>query len=276
MNTALGSLKQDWTAFWLLGGLSFLYGVFHAAGPGHGKVVISSYVLANESQLRRGVTLSMISAMLQSAVAIGFVLVAAGMLGLTSVAMGEAANWIGIASYAMVALLGLWLIARKVFGWGHSHSHDLADKAHAHLHAHDEGHDHQHDHGHTHKDHRHGEETHDHVHVVTPQATTGSWREQLGVVLAVGLRPCSGALVVLVFALSQGLLAAGIAAVLLMGVGTAITVAILAILAVSAKGLARRIGGIDNPATAHFMWWVELLGAFAVFAFGILLLIASF
>lgn len=276
MNTALGSLKQDWTAFWLLGGLSFLYGVFHAAGPGHGKVVISSYVLANETQLRRGVTLSMISAMLQSAVAIGFVLVAAGMLGLTSVAMGEAANWIGIASYAMVALLGLWLIARKVFGWGHSHSHNLADKAHAHLHAHDEGHDHQHDHGHTHNHHHHGEDAHDHVHVVTPQATTGSWREQLGVVLAVGLRPCSGALVVLVFALSQSLLAAGIAAVLLMGVGTAITVAILATLAVSAKGLARRIGGIDNPATAHFMWWVELLGAFAVFAFGILLLIASF
>ena len=94
--------------------------------------------------------------------------------------------------------------------------------------------------------------------------------------MAVGLRPCSGALVVLVFALSQGLLAAGIAAVLLMGVGTAITVALLATLAVSAKGLARRIGGVDNPATATIMWWVELLGAFAVLAFGVLLLIASF
>ena len=109
-----------------------------------------------------------------------------------------------------------------------------------------------------------------------PEATTGSWREQLGVVLAVGLRPCSGALVVLVFALSQGVLLAGIAAVLLMGLGTAITVSLLATLAVTAKGLARRIGGVDNPLTASIMWWVELLGAVAVLAFGVLLLIASF
>ncbi|WP_108397207.1 DUF1007 family protein [Devosia submarina] len=269
MNDALGALKNDATAFWLLGGLSFLYGVFHAAGPGHGKVVISSYMLANETQLRRGVMLSVVSALLQSLVAIGFVLVAAGVLGLTSVAMGEAANWIGIVSYAMVALLGLWLIARKLFGWGHSHHHgsDLAEKAHAHLHEHGDHH-----HGH---DHHHHEDD-GHAHVVTPEATGGSWREQLGVVLAVGLRPCSGALVVLVFALSQGLLPAGIAAVLLMGAGTAITVAVLATLAVSAKGLARRIGGIDNPATATIMWWVEMLGAVAVLMFGVLLLIASF
>ena len=110
---------------------------------------------------------------------------------------------------------------------------------------------------------------------MTPEATSGSWRELLGVVLAVGLRPCSGALVVLVFALSQGLLVAGIAAVLLMGVGTAITVAALATIAVSAKGLARRVGGVDNPVMGTVVWWVELLGAVAVFAFGILLLVAS-
>lgn len=269
MTQSLDALRSDWTAFWVLGGLSFLYGIFHAAGPGHGKVVISSYVLANETQLRRGVTLSVLSALLQSLVAVVFVLIAAGLLGMTSIAMGDAANWIGIASYGLVVLLGLWLVARKVFGWGHGHSHDdMAHKAHAHLHDDEHsGHDHAlHDHHHDHAD---------HVHIVTPEATTGSLREQLGVVLAVGLRPCSGALVVLVFALSQGLLPAGIAAVFLMGAGTAITVAVLATLAVTAKGLARRIGGADNPVTASVVWWVELLGAFAVLAFGVLLLIAS-
>ncbi|MCR6673948.1 DUF1007 family protein [Devosia ginsengisoli] len=264
MTASLDALRTDWTAFWVLGGLSFLYGIFHAAGPGHGKVVISSYVLANETQLRRGVLLSVLSAMLQSLVAVVFVLIAAGILGMTSIAMGDAANWIGIASYALVALLGLWLVARKVFGWGgHDHG-DMAHKAHEHLH----GHDHEH-HDHDHHDHD------GHVHVVTPQATGGSLREQLGVVLAVGLRPCSGALVVLVFALSQGLLPAGIAAVFLMGAGTAITVAVLATIAVTAKGLARRVGGADNPVTAAVVWWLELLGAVAVLAFGVLLLIAS-
>lgn len=278
LTTALDALRTDWTAFWVLGGLSFLYGVFHAAGPGHGKVVISSYVLANESQLRRGVWLSVLSAMLQSLVAVVFVLIAAGLLGMTSIAMGDAANWIGIASYVLVILLGLWLIARKVFGWGHHHhGDDMAHRAHAHLHDHehhDHDHDHHHDHDHDH-DHAHDHAHDDHVHVVTPQAASGTWREQLGVVLAVGLRPCSGALVVLVFALSQGLLAAGIAAVFLMGVGTAITVAVLATIAVSAKGLAQRIGGADNPVTASVVWWLELLGAVAVLGFGVLLLIAS-
>ena len=257
LTASLDALRADWTAFWVLGGLSFLYGIFHAAGPGHGKVVISSYVLANESQLRRGIALSGLSALMQSLVAIGFVLVLAGVLNLTSTALGEAAHWVGVVSYAMVALLGVWLVLRKVFGWGHSHAHD-----------HEHGHDHEHDH---HAD----EHTHAMHHAIAPQDIRGNWREQLGVVLAVGLRPCSGALVVLVFALSQGVLAAGIASVLLMGLGTAITVATLATLAVTAKGLAGRIGGADSALAGTVVWWAELAGAVCVLGFGVLLLIAS-
>ena len=256
LTAALDALRTDWTAFWVLGGLSFLYGVFHAAGPGHGKVVISSYVLANESQLRRGIVLSGLSALMQSLVAIGFVLVLAGVLKLTSTAMGEAAHWVGVVSYGMVALLGLWLVLRKVFGWGHSH---------------DDHHDHGHHHHHDHHDHA-GHSMH---HAVGPGDIRGNWREQLGVVLAVGLRPCSGALVVLVFALSQGLLVAGIVSVLLMGLGTAITVAALATLAVTAKGLAGRIGGADSALARSLVWWAELLGAVSVLGFGVLLLVAS-
>ncbi|SMQ71044.1 ABC-type nickel/cobalt efflux system, permease component RcnA [Devosia lucknowensis] len=263
LTASLDALRTDWTAFWVLGGLSFLYGVFHAAGPGHGKVVISSYVLANESQLRRGIVLSGLSALLQALVAIGFVLVLAGILNLTSTALGEAAHWVGVVSYGLVALLGLWLVVRKVFGLGHSHGH------HAH---HDHDHDHHHD-GDHHHDHHHD---HDHMHhAIGPGDIRGSWREQLGVVLAVGLRPCSGALVVLVFALSQGLLAAGVVSVLLMSLGTAITVASLATLAVMAKGLAGRIGGADSALAGHIVWWAELIGALAVLGFGVLLLVAS-
>jgi nickel/cobalt exporter len=95
------------------------------------------------------------------------------------------------------------------------------------------------------------------------------------VVLAVGLRPCSGALVVMVFALSQGVLPAGIAAVFMMGAGTAITVAALASIAVGAKGLAGRIGGVDNAIVAGVVWWAELLGALLVLGFGVVLLLAN-
>jgi nickel/cobalt transporter (NicO) family protein len=255
MTSALGALRTDGNAFWLLGGLSFLYGIFHAAGPGHGKVVISSYVLANERQLRRGIVLSFLSAMMQSAVAVAFVLVAAGVLQLTSMAMSRAAWWMEIISYGMVALLGAWLAARKlVFPHRHHHGH-----------AADGGHSHDHDHDH-----------HDHSceHHVTPQQARGGWKESLGVVVSVGLRPCSGALVVLVFALSQGVLAAGIAATFLMGLGTAITVAVLASLAVYLKGGALRLTG-NGAAGETLVWWLELAGALLVMAFGMILLFAA-
>ncbi len=265
MTDALDRMRTDWTAFWVLGGLSFLYGIFHAAGPGHGKVVISSYVLANERQLRQGIALSALSALLQSLVAIGFVLVLAGVLRMTSTAMGDAAHWVGVLSYGLVVLLGLWLIARKVFGWGHHH-HDHGHSGHEH---HDHEHGHDHDHGHAHHEHEHMH------HAVAPADLKGNWREKLGVVLAVGLRPCSGALVVMVFALSQGVLAAGVVSVLLMGLGTAITVAVLASLAVGAKGLVGRLGGGDSALAASVVWWAELAGAVFVLLFGVMLLAAS-
>lgn len=265
LTEALAALQRDNTAFWVLGSLSFFYGVFHAAGPGHGKVVISSYVLANEQQIRRGVALSFAASMLQAVTAIAFVLIAAAALNLTATAMGEAAAQIAIASYALVALLGLWLIARKVFGWGHSHGPTA--KAHAHA---GTGH-HGHDHDHAHHDHH----DHGHHHAVTPEQTTGNWREKLAVVLAVGLRPCSGALVVLAFSLSQGLLVAGIMSTLLMGLGTGITIAVLASLAVGLKGFAGGMAGANGVIAARIVWWAELLGALLVLAFGILLLLAS-
>ena len=128
-----------------------------------------------------------------------------------------------------------------------------------------------------HYGHSHGPDDHEHghAHVVTPDQIRGGWKEQLGVVLAVGLRPCSGALIVLAFALSQGLLIAGIAAVLLMGVGTALTTGALAALAIGFKSLARGVAGLDNPITNTLVWWAELLGAVAVFSFGVVLLLAS-
>jgi ABC-type nickel/cobalt efflux system permease component RcnA/ABC-type uncharacterized transport system substrate-binding protein len=330
LTNAMTKMRTDNWAFLVLGSLSFLYGVFHAAGPGHGKVVISSYVLANERQYRQGMILSFASAMLASLVAVLFILIAASVLGLTGDAMGNAANWIGIGSYLMVALLGLWLMIRHIFGIGHRHQHhgeegeaeaaaDHHDHALArqHLYAEEDmderehargqqsalarafatvgeeraaasglarpvrsapaAHGHAHPHHHHHEDARHhSAAAHSHVAVVPDQLRTGGWREALGVVLAIGLRPCSGALVVLVFALSQGVLWAGIVSVFLMGLGTAITVATLATLAMTAKGLARRLSrGSSGRLAGRLVWWGELCGAFLVFAFGILLTVAN-
>jgi nickel/cobalt exporter len=98
------------------------------------------------------------------------------------------------------------------------------------------------------------------------------WSKAWTVVASTALRPCTGALIVLVFSISQGLLLAGIAATLVMGLGTALTVASLAVLAVSARKTAFMLSGADSPMGRKLMRGVEACGAIAVLAFGALLL----
>ena len=99
--------KADGSAAYTLLGISFLYGIFHAAGPGHGKAVISSYLVANDETWRRGIVLSFASAILQALTAIAIVGIAAVLLGATAKAMGNTVRVIEIVSYALIMLIGL-------------------------------------------------------------------------------------------------------------------------------------------------------------------------
>src|SRR5215472_7027147 len=91
--------KDDGAAMRGLFGISFLYGVFHAVGPGHGKAVISSYLVANEETWRRGIVLSFAAAAVQAVVAVIIVAIAAVLIGATAKAMGDAVRVIEIVSY---------------------------------------------------------------------------------------------------------------------------------------------------------------------------------
>ena len=102
--------KANGSAAYTLLGVSFLYGVFHAAGPGHGKAVISSYLVANDETWRRGVILSFASAILQALTAIAIVGIAAALLGATAHAMGNTVRVIEMVSYALIILIGLRLL----------------------------------------------------------------------------------------------------------------------------------------------------------------------
>ena len=102
---------------WDLFGISFLYGVFHAVGPGHGKAVISSYLVANEESWRRGVILSFLSAGIQSVAAIVVVAIAAVLLGATAKAIGLTVHVVETVSYVLVILIGLRLLFVKGRGF---------------------------------------------------------------------------------------------------------------------------------------------------------------
>jgi nickel/cobalt transporter (NicO) family protein len=383
--------KADGTAAWSLMGLSFLYGIFHAAGPGHGKAVISSYLVANEETWRRGVVLSFLSALMQAMVAVSVVGIAFALLHATAAAMNGAVNVIEIVSYLLIIWVGArlllvkgWSFVRALFGIeagpleaptlalllalvdvslleittatlyatvgaerlieqlgyflvqalcvsllflrgrgllaalrergrpiaalgaavtpaGLAHGYDAHEHDHEHDHGHDHGHDHDHDHAHehcdhddhahaaepghaAHCDHDHGHSHHDHdhddasawghAHGPEPEelAGPGGWRRGLTAIVAVGLRPCSGAILVLVFALVQGMFWVGVASTFMMGLGTFITVAAIASMAVGFRSLAQRIAGARSGYGMLAMRGIEAGAAVVIIAFGALML----
>jgi nickel/cobalt exporter len=311
MSSTIRAARADGSAVWTLLAISFAYGIFHAAGPGHGKTVISSYLVANEETARRGIVLSFVSALMQSLIAVLIVGIGAWLLNVTASTMCGAERVIEIASYVLIAAFGIRLVWTKGGGfvrglrsfYGRSkpqlapvlanaaalhpnhehHSHDHGGLGHHHhdhtathatvIHEHVPGHahpqHHDHDHVHVHDEHC----GHSHGPEPAQLAGPGGWRRGLSAVFTVGIRPCSGAILVLVFSLAQGLFWAGIAATFVMGLGTAITVATIAIIAVSAKGLARRMTAGRDGTGALLMRGIEFGAAGLVLLFGVGLLL---
>jgi nickel/cobalt transporter (NicO) family protein len=271
--------KSDGSAAYALLGISFIYGIFHAAGPGHGKAVISSYLVANDETWRRGVALSFASAILQALTAIAIVAVAAVLLGATAHAMGNTVRIVEMVSYGLIIAIGVRLLWVK----GRSFLHLLRGERHAHDHGHGHAHGHHHGHGHDHHAHGHDHHHHDdeeeasawgHAHAPEPAELKGPhWlRRGLTAIVAVGLRPCSGAIIVLVFALAQGLFWIGVASTFVMGLGTAITVATVASVAVGARGFAGKLAKSKPGTGLLIVRGLETAAAAAIILFGAALL----
>lgn len=306
MATAVRNLKAEspMAAAASLAFISFMYGVLHAAGPGHGKAVISSYVLANRQTMRRGIALSFLSAFFQACSAILLVGILALAFKATSTQMRAAESWIEIVSWAMVALVGVWLLYRQVKpmlgGWarpvqtadgaergGHALAHDhtpapgsvsrhsprvafpspgpSVELRHGTAgHVHGPGCSHGHDHAHVHN------ASCGHAHMPEPSQFEGPWQWSRAIWLAmtVGIRPCTGAILVMIFALSQGLLWAGVFATFMMAFGTALTVSVLAALAVGSRDLAVRLTGLESAWAHRVQAGVGIGGAVLVIMLG--------
>ncbi|MFC7067184.1 nickel/cobalt transporter [Brucella rhizosphaerae] len=305
MTNALKAMRDDpWQASVLIG-LSFIYGIFHAAGPGHGKAVISSYMIANETALRRGIFLSFVSSLLQAVMAVFVVGLAWLVLRGTGISMNQTARYMEIASFALVLLFGMWLLARKLPllfkkpdnadpsptsallamapqtamaagpAWQGSVSQStraLASSSTVKL------------------NYKRTNAATDHVfigegeicadcgnaHIADPSKLGDdfNWKTAWSAIFSVGLRPCSGALIVLTFALLNGLLVGGLLSVFAMAFGTFLTVAFLATLAVTAKNTALRFAG-SNAMSGRLKALIEVGAALFIALTGALLLSAA-
>ena len=260
-NTLQAVKESGSSATWWLVTLSFLYGVLHAAGPGHGKVVISTYLLTQPSRLARGIWLSLLTALFQGVTAVAAVGVVVIVLDQSLRQAHSTAYDLELLSYALVALAGLVLTLlnlRGVFRRAlqryysqHTASHDATSHA-----------------------------CSDHHHGPSPDQLDApmSWRSVAGMTVAIGVRPCSGAILVLLVAWSLQLPWTGVSAVLAMSLGTAITVSILATISVFARAhascLAARLPG-SQARRGTVMDLVGLTGGLIILAAGVLLFQAA-
>lgn len=287
---ALRAMREDPWALTGLIGLSFAYGIFHAAGPGHGKAVISSYMIANEIELKRGILISFISALLQGVAAVLIVGATFFVLRGSGITMTQATRAMEVASFALIALFGAWLLARKLLSLRTRPATITAAPAPAAISPTTSAmtlggkrtnasrfeatevtdHDYSGNGAYC--------EACGHAHAPDPRLLGGGRfrvQEAWSAILAVGLRPCSGAILVMSFSLLNGLYVGGLLSVLAMSLGTAITVSLLAILAVTAKDIAVRFAGPGSTAAGHVGTGFEIAGALFILLIGLSLLGAS-
>jgi nickel/cobalt transporter (NicO) family protein len=252
LSGALRGLQTSSSAMWSLLSLSFFYGVFHAAGPGHGKAVISTWLLATDNDLKRGVLIAFLSALIQALTAIVLVSALFLMVASAGTVARNVSGYLESASYAMIVGLGLYLVWTAFTGGAHSHEHS-------------------HDHHHHHDEHC------GHAHVAQPQDLRGDWSlaRAFSLAIATGIRPCTGAILVLVFANSIGLYWAGIVSTLAMGLGVFLAVAIIAAITVYARHHAVKFAAGRGNLLSTMLFGARVLGGIVIAVLGIVLFVGS-
>jgi ABC-type nickel/cobalt efflux system permease component RcnA len=237
--------------------VSFAYGVFHAAGPGHGKAVLATYLATHGGAVKRALGLSFAASLLQGVTAIVLVVVLVYGLGwVTRQAMGSV-TWVEQASFLMVAALGAWLCWRAINQLRRAYQSEVAVHSHSHEHSHGDccgG-----------------------AHHIEPQQAL-DWRTAMMTVGAIGMRPCSGAVLMVGAASLLGQFEVGVASVVAMSIGTGITVSALALASILARGWAqRRLSKQQHSlrSVQKATGWVALAGGALIVVLGMSLSIAG-
>ncbi|CAM6220852.1 Nickel/cobalt efflux system [Citrobacter sedlakii] len=220
---------------------SFLYGVLHALGPGHGKVVIATWLATHPSKLKSSIGLTLASSLLQGLVAIGLVVLVLGVLQLPARQLHLSSFWLEKGSYALVGVLGLllcWRALKKLRALLRKPKFTAFTPHHTH----------------------HENCGCGHQHLPDPQQLSNDddWRARLMIILSMGMRPCSGAIMVLLFSKVIGVFYWGMASALAMAAGTSLTITSLALLVHSFRTLAARLSGNSAPVLWRQVGWLTL------------------
>jgi len=212
---------------------SLAYGVLHALGPGHGKVVISTFLATHPAKLKTSMKLTLLAALLQGGVAIGLVTVMLVVLQTSSRQMHLGSYWLEKGSYLLVMALGIWV------GWRALRTlFPLLRPVPAKIQIHAIRPHHQHD--------EHCGCSHAHLPSAEQMERAVSGKTQALVVFSMGMRPCSGAIMMLLFSKVIGVYAWGVASAVAMAIGTAVTVSAMGFLVQRSRRLAEKLGAANG------------------------------
>lgn len=249
INERLVAIKRgdDRNAIWAGIAIAFLYGVFHALGPGHGKTVVIGYFLGRSARPWRGVVMAAWIAASHVLGAIVIVGVAHLILVRSLVSPTNELLWLRMGSYAAIILVGLLMLRDWLRGGD----------------------------GHMHPDHEpcgREDDVHGHAHVCGAGDTKWLDRraplEQRLLAVAAGLVPCSGAILILLFTLGNGLILAGIAMSAAIALGMGVTLAGLGVASI----LLRQQVSLRLPNGGKASRWLSLSGPVVVVSIGTCLL----
>lgn len=228
-NAAGAALTVAWIAF--------LYGVLHAVGPGHGKLVVSSLFVAREVRLRTALAISGMVSLLQTVSSIAIVSVVALALGRAGLDVLKDSRRVELVCYGLIIVIGVTMLVAAVREiWEHRRGRGPGEAAAARA---------------------------------PGRGVSG------GLVLATGLTPCASAVIILLFALGQGVFLAGIVATLVMAVGMGLTVAAVGLLAIAARRGAIRASRGQAGARRWVADVLAAAGAAAITAVGLVLFLAA-
>ena len=232
---------------------SFVYGVLHALGPGHGKIVITTWLATHPSKLKSSIGLTLASSLLQGGVAIGLVVVVLSLLQLPARQLHLSSFWLEKGSYALVGVLGVilcWRALKKL----RVLLQKPTFKSFTPHHVHD----------------AHCGCGHQHLPTQAQLQSGDDWRARVMIVLSMGMRPCSGAIMVLLFSKVIGVFGWGMLSALAMAAGTSLTISSLALLVHSFRQLAVKLSGNKTPVLWRQVGWTTL-----ALAGGVILLVAA-
>lgn len=222
-------------------GFAFIYGVVHTLGPGHGKTIVASYFVGQHAQVMRGLWMGVQIAITHVISAIAIVLLVditfRQMLG------GEPAEswWIRLISFGLIAIIGATMLVNAI-------RTSLGTRGHGHEHHH-HGHDHHH-----HDDHGHG-------HSHGPQ--------QGMLAILAGIVPCTGAILVMLFALANGIVVAGVLMVIAISAGMALTMAGIGIGAILVRRVMLMVTGEGSKSSYIVTTVLEYAAALVILAVGL-------